>query len=112
MIERKDFLALNFYKKEKFTGSYKNMHYRISKEDKVVGQEEKEGENGVELVDVKETIFMLKYWPGPYNYDNTADTLKQSAEFPFSEEGLVEIAAFLNEQYEKQKDLWKIDTMR
>ena len=31
MIKRKDLLAFNFYKKEKFTGSYHGMRYLIQK---------------------------------------------------------------------------------
>jgi len=29
MIERTDIFNINFYKKERFHGSYKGMHYRI-----------------------------------------------------------------------------------
>ena len=31
MIERTDIFNINFYKKERFHGSYKGMHYRIEK---------------------------------------------------------------------------------
>ncbi len=93
MINRKDFLALNFYAKSPFFGSYNNMHYRISK--KVVeGEEEK-------------NVFDVVYWPGPYALDKTSDNLKQYAQFEFSEEGLTAVAEFLNEQYNRQKELWQ-----
>ncbi|MBQ8281864.1 MAG: GNAT family acetyltransferase [Lachnospiraceae bacterium] len=101
MIERKDFLALNFYKKSPFFGSCKNMHYRIARVE--IGDKES-GES--------EVVFKVTYWPGPYACDKTADTLKQEAQFPFSEEGLCQVADFLNEQYEKQKELWQLSTMR
>ncbi|MGN0164910.1 MAG: GNAT family acetyltransferase [Lachnospiraceae bacterium] len=99
MIKRSDLLALNFYKKSPFFGSEKNMHYKIEKTEK-----ENDGE--------KEAFFLVTYWPGPYNFANTADTLKQTAEFPFSEEGICQVADFLNEQYSKQIDLWNLTTMR
>ncbi len=99
MLERKNFLALNFYKKSSFFGSRGNMNFRISKEER-------------EVEEAKENYFKVIYWPGPYNLASTADTLKQEAEFPFSDEGLESIAVFLNEQYEKQAELWKLSTMR
>ena len=48
MIKRKDLLAFNFYKKEKFTGSYHGMRYLIQKAE--------EGE---------ETFFSVYTWSGP-----------------------------------------------
>lgn len=94
MVNRKDLLALNFYKKTCFFGSLKKMHYKI--EMATVTNEEEENK-----------IFKVTYWPGPYILSKTPDNLKQYAEFPFSEEGLQSVADFLNEQYEKQKELWE-----
>lgn len=99
MIERKDLLALNFYKKSPFFGSLKNMHYKIERI--AVGENDEES-----------FAFKVTYWPGPYILAKTADTLKQEAQFPFSEEGLCQAVDFLNEQYEKQKELWSLSTMR
>lgn len=92
MVQRKDLLALNFYKKSPFFGSVKNMNYKI---------ERISSDEGVEL-------FKVTYWPGPYNFTKTADTLKQDATFPFSEEGICSVADFLNEQFEKQSELWNL----
>lgn len=99
MVNRKDLLALNFYKKSPFFGSNKNMHYKI---ERVVT-----GEGDEEVSEFKVT-----YWPGPYTLAKTADTLKQEARFPFSEEGICQAADFLNEQYENQKELWQLSVMR
>ena len=60
MIDRKDFLALNFYKKADFFGSYNNMNYRIRK----ITEESEEK---------KEEKFEVTYWPGPLNYISTSD---------------------------------------
>ena len=51
MITPEDILNLNFYKKEKFTGSYKGMRYLIQKEH----DEESDTD-----------VFRAIYWPGPY----------------------------------------------
>lgn len=120
-VERKDFLALAYYevwkKLNPFTGSRGNMHYRLQKE-YYVRDEDMDTESPV-LDDEGKPVpppthprFRLWYWPGPYTFDKTADILKQEATFEFSEEGLQEIADFLNEQYESKPELWHIDTMR
>ena len=77
MIQNDDILNMNFYKKEKFTGSYQGMRYLIQKDQ----EEDAEDEN------VKHDIFRVTIWPGPYNFASTADDLKSSAVFPFTPEG-------------------------
>ena len=76
-INRKDFLAPNFYKKT--------------------------DEN-----EQTTAYFEVVYWPGPYNFAKTDEKLKQTADFPFTEEGIQAVADFLNEQYVKQQELWKL----
>ena len=61
MIERTDIFNINFYKKERFHGSYKGMHYRIEK------YEPEEGD----------TVLRVTVWPGPYNFDTTPDEQKK-----------------------------------
>ena len=87
MITSEDILNMNFYKKERFTGSYKGMRYRIQKD----------------TLDEAE-IFLAHVWPGPYNFDSTEDALKTSASFPFTEEGKEEMVAWLNLQWSALKD--------
>lgn len=89
MITPEDILNLNFYKKEKFTGSYKGMRYRIQKD------HEEESDHD---------IFRATYWPGPYNFAVTDDSLKSSATFPFTEDGKLQVVDWLNENWEKEKD--------
>ncbi len=82
MIERNDLLTFQFYKKEKFTGSFLGMRYLI--------QREKEGE---------EEVFAVFVWPGPYNFAATSDNLKTKKTFPFQEESLQNIVCYLNDAY-------------
>ena len=53
MIQNDDILNMNFYKKEKFTGSYQGMRYLIQKDQ----EEDAEDEN------VKHDIFRVTIWP-------------------------------------------------
>ena len=84
MIKPQDIFNIRFYEKEKFHGSYQGMHYRI----------EKHTEN-------EESVLRVTTWPGPYNFASTDDSLKESALFPFSNEGLVEVCDYLNDFHEK-----------
>ena len=82
MIERKTFLALNFYKREAFTGGYRGMRYRIAK---------------VEEEDQK--FLQAVCWPEPFSFAKTPDEQKKTEKFPYSEDGLCKIADWLNEKY-------------
>lgn len=89
MIQRKDLLAFNFYKKEKFTGSYLGMRYLI--------QKATEGERD---------IFQVFTWPGPYNFACTDENLREVKCFPFAEDSLNDITDHLNSTYEAGKEKW------
>lgn len=93
MVKHSDLLALNYYKKTVLTGSIEKMNYRIS------CKKPAEGEEGA-------PVFSVVIYPGPYCYEKTADSLKQWAEFPFTEEGLEAVAEYLNAQFAEQKALW------
>ena len=79
MINRSDLVPLNYYKKEPFYGSYQGMRYRVTK---------------------SEDILLATVWPEPYNYDSTPDEKKHSAEFEFTQEGVIQAYQWLDEQYE------------
>lgn len=94
MIKRTDLLAFNFYKKEKFTGSYLGMRYLIQK----ASEEEQD-------------VFSVVTWPGPYNFESTPEEQKAVKSFPFEPEALEEIAEYLNGVYEANKDNWPVQIM-
>lgn len=89
MIQRNDLLAFNFYKKEKFTGSYLGMRYLI----------QKTTENGADY-------FSVATWPGPYNFASTDETLRTVKLFPFTEDSLQDVTGYLNQVYEEGKAEW------
>lgn len=81
MIVRSDLLALDYYKKAVFTGSEKGMRYRV------------------ERIEEDETPFFLAtVWPEPYNFVTTPDEQKTSSREEFSEEGLLLLIDWMNEQ--------------
>lgn len=56
MLQLKDFMPVNFLKKEKYTGSCKGMRFRMEKF-------EKEGE--------ETPVLRVSVWPEPYSFDCT-----------------------------------------
>ena len=59
MLELKDFMPINFLKKEKFTGSHKGLRFRMEK-----------------LEENEETFLFVSVWPEPYSYDFTPEDVK------------------------------------
>lgn len=93
MLKRIDLMAIRFYDKEAFTGSLDGMRFRI----KLVKEEEP----------AREYLQVVLY-PDVNCFDKTPDSLKQFYEFPFTEDGLNEIADFLNRQAVEQSALWRV----
>lgn len=91
MIEKDKFHVLNYVKKEEYSASMEGMRYMLRK---------KESGDG----DVLEVII----WPEPYCYAKTDEEKKLRIEFPFSAEGAMQAADWLNEQYMEQKPLWEL----
>ncbi len=79
MIKRSDLLSINFYKKSAFTGSDKNLRFRISKD----------------TIDDTDVLSACVF-PGPYAFDSTDESLKTYKVFEFSDKGLDEIVEWFN----------------
>ena len=89
MLKSTDLFHIPFYKKTSYTGSINGMRYSIQKAE----------END-------ENIFKVWIFPGPFCFDKTADELKESKNFAFTEESIPLIADWLNEQYENRANFW------
>ena len=73
MLQLKDFMPVNFLKKEKYTGSCKGMRFRMEKF-------EKEGE--------ETPVLRVSVWPEPYSFDCTPEEEKQFLECTFDADGI------------------------
>ena len=80
MITNEDILNMNFYKKEKFTGSYRGMRYLIRK----ASVPEEDAESGADESGEapQRDVFSVTIWRGPYNYDTTPEEEKRPTAFP------------------------------
>lgn len=89
MLKSTDLFHLPFYKKSPYTGSMDGMRFYI----------EKATENETD-------IFQVWIFPGPFCFEKTADSLKESKTFAFTEESIALIADWLNGQYSQRPDYW------
>ena len=86
MIEKENFHILNFVKKEEYSGSMEGMRYMIKRE----------GDR------VRTTI-----WPEPFCLMATPDDQKTSEYFSLDEDGISDVADWLNKQFFDRQDEWK-----
>lgn len=99
-IDAKDLFNINFYKSSPFYGSFQGMNYRVIKyapANDADAQNESNNMNGNHDTE----CLRVSTWPGPYIYDVTPDDQKIHADFPFSNEGLVQVVEYLNRIWEE-----------
>ena len=90
MINREDILSMEYLKKTEFTGCHKGMRYRL---------EGVAGEDG-------EKKLRVTVWPEPFNFFTTPSEEKESAEFFFGEDGVVDAVAWMNDRLFLEKEKW------
>lgn len=100
IIESKDLYLLSHYEYgEAFYGSIGGMNYRVNrnpmKNVRFSSAEEK-----------ADATLIAYIWPGPKNFNKTDPEKIRSKEFPYSDEGKDELAAWLSEQYESRRSEW------
>ncbi len=88
MLERKQFMPVNFLKKEVFTGCHEGMRFRMERT-----EQENKGETGVYL--------KVTAWPEPYGFDATPEEAKTWTLLEFSEKGIEAGVDWLNAQQER-----------
>lgn len=79
MLNVKDILSIEFYKKSPFYGSFQGIRYKIEKYD-----------------DESDTKLMLTTWPEPLGYDATDKSLMEYYKTSFDDEGLEDIVNHIN----------------
>ena len=90
MIKREDILSMEYLKKTEFTGCHQGMRYRLE------GVTDEEGEKKLRV----------PVWPEPFNFFTTPAEKKESAEFLFDEDGVVDAVAWMNDRLFEDKDKW------
>lgn len=90
MIDLHGQAGLPYVKRSVYTGSYCGMRYRLKKKEKE-----------------EDTCLEAAVYPEPYSFEVTPEEEKTFREFPFTQEGFNEAVAWLNEEYEGQKERWE-----
>lgn len=81
MIKTEDILSLEYLKKTEYTGSHQGMRYRLEK-----------------TVREEKTKLLVTVWPEPFNFVTTPEDKKQHEEFDFSEDGITDAVAWMNDR--------------
>lgn len=90
-IERKSLWGLSHYLYgEAYFGSFRGMRYRVAREPL-----ENVSREGMEAAAAG--MLSASVWPEPYAYAKTDPGLIRQAQFAFSEEGMDQLCAWLNE---------------
>ncbi len=89
MLKSSDLYHLAFYQKSNYTGSIDGMRYYIGKD-----------------AAAEPPVFRVWIFPGPFCFEKTADDVKESKTFPFTEDSIPLIASWLNTQYHTRADYW------
>lgn len=102
MLERSEYMPLEYLKKQKWSGSFRGMRFLLHK---VVEtrQEEVDGETK----DVEQVWLEAVTWKEPYSYEATPDDEKTRNRFEFSEAGREASILWLEQEYEEHQDEWK-----
>ena len=90
MIQREDILSIEYLKKTEFSGSHQGMRYRLG--GITIGEGEKK--------------LQVYIWPEPFNFFKTPDEEKESKEFTFDEDGVVDAVAWMNDKLFEERERW------
>lgn len=91
MIRRDDILSIEYLKKTEFTGCHQGMRYRL---------EGMAGEEG-------EKLLRCTVWPEPFAFFKTPEEKKETAAFPFGEDGVAEAICWMNGMLSEKKEIWE-----
>ena len=109
MIDKNSFHILNFVKKEEYSGSMDGMRYMIKRVpgEKPETPESANGENAEPAGEIKvPDRIRVTIWPEPLGLFSTHDELKTIEYFTLDEDGISDVADWLNRQYFDRQDEW------
>lgn len=100
VIEKGDLFGLTYYEYgANFFGSIKGMRYRVARDPQDDVHFKKPQDRGT-------AEFEVNIWRGPYSYDKTGEEMTTS-KFPFTEEGMDMVIAYLNNAYVEKEEYWE-----
>lgn len=100
MIQRNDILSMEYLKKTEFTGCHQGMRYRLETSVDKSDTADGEGTAG-------KKILCCTVWPEPFSFFKTPEEKKETAQFPFGEDGVEEAIRWMNSRLSEEPDKWK-----
>lgn len=96
MNDRKSLYDIaEFYRKKAvLNASYGGMRYQVRRKTWTEGEQEC-------------NCLVAAIWPEPFCYEKTPEEKRESREFPYEEESLDQIHAWLCERYEQDQEYWE-----
>ena len=91
MLDRAEYMPLQYMVKQRWSGSYSGMRFLFQKQT-------------VEVNEKTEEVLEVIYWKEPYSYECTAEDEKTRQQFPLTEEGREAAITWLEEEYAAQED--------
>lgn len=117
MLDRSEYMPLQFFKKQKWSGSFQGMRFMFRKAKELVPLTPEEAAEAAKKINEAEgetvpkekeiDVLEVVCWKEPYSFECTPEEEKTVMHFPFTEEGREEGIVWLEEEYEARKEEWR-----
>ena len=88
---------MEYLKKTEFTGCHQGMRYRL---EGITDAEGAAGGTGGKKL-------LCTVWPEPFAFFKTPEEKRETAEFPFGEDGVAEAICWMNGMLSEKKEIWE-----
>lgn len=102
MLERTEYMPLEFLKKQKWSGSFQGMRFLLHKIERTKPELLESGEP-----EKPEAWLEAVVWKEPYSYEVTPEDAKLRNRFSFDEAGREAAITWLEEVYDSRKEEWQ-----
>lgn len=90
MLNKDQFMPLNYFKKISYYGSITGLRFKLGKEE----------------VEEEKTVLRALIWPGPFCLEKTDLEKTYYKDFEFTKAGIDEAVDYINSEYTKKKEYW------
>ena len=109
MIDKNNFMPLNYFKKTNYMGSITGLRFCLGKAvipytDEEIARRQAAGEEIQEGAGT--TVLRAQIWEGPFSYEKADKEKLYFMDFPFTADGIGEAADWINNEYSTAKSKW------
>lgn len=92
MLDRGEYMPLQYLVKQKWSGSYQGMRFMMQK---------------MKVEEDSDPVLSVACWKEPYSFEATPEEKKTYEQFPLTEEGRLQAIEWLEQEYEAHIEEWK-----